>query len=218
MTQTAFATSFENLPREVPVFPLSGVLLLPMATLPLNIFEPRYMAMIEDALGAGRIIALAQPLQPSDDPSPLYSVGCLGRIVSFMETSLERFEISLLGLCRVRLLDEVDGKAGYRRFKADYDEFEVDGTPPPKVLFSEADDFFTVLNAYADTHGFSFDWEMLRSIPHGNLVNALSMACPFDPREKQALLEAPTPQDRANLLHNLLQISLVPSLSSESTQ
>lgn len=218
MTRTTFATAFENLPQEVPVFPLSGVLLLPMATIPLTIFEPRYVAMTEDALGAGRFIVLVQTLNPRETPPTLYSVGCLGRIVSFMETSQEGFEISLLGLCRVRLLDEVEGNTPYRRFKVDYSDFEQDGAPSPKILFPEPEAFFEALGAYADAHGFSFDRDVLRNIPHGNLVNALSMACPFDPREKQALLEAPTPQDRADLLHNLLQISLIPSLSSESTQ
>lgn len=209
---------FEDLPDEVPVFPLDSVLLLPWATLPLNIFEPRYLAMVDDALGAGRVLAIVQPMGPETPDGTLYSVGCIGRIVSFLETSPERYEISLTGLSRFRLTEERACDRGYRRFAANYQDFAGDLTPPPRQLLDRPDDFFDILETYSESVGFPFDGDILRSIPHGNLVNALSMACPFDPREKQALLEAETPKARARLLHNLLQISRGSPLSSGSTQ
>ncbi|MBE1237262.1 LON peptidase substrate-binding domain-containing protein [Phaeovibrio sulfidiphilus] len=210
-----------TLPDAVPVYPLSGVLLLPSATLPLDIVEPHHCAMVEDALAEGRHMALVQPVSSRPGEAGLYRVGCLGRIISFLETGEGRYEIGLLGLRRVHLLDEQACDRGYRRFSLRAEDLPAGEPQDSAFLFDDLDDldtFFDTLSAYAETYSIGFDHEVLRSIPAQNLVNALCMACPFDPREKQALLEAENLRARAVLLHNLLQISLRSPLSSDSTQ
>lgn len=209
MTGRLFQPRKEDLPQEVPVFPLSGALLLPGGHLPLNIFEPRYLSMTLDALGQGRMFAMVQPRDPeSEEDSPaLYSVACLGRITAFAETDDGRLEITLLGLTRFHLGAELALLNGYRRVTADYSAFVADLDPVPRSLFGEdREAFLTVLRAYAGAIGLSFDWKVIAEIPDAALVTSLAMACPFEPREKQALLEAPTPVERARLLASLLEI------------
>ncbi len=203
MSARLFTPRYADLPRTVPVFPLPGALLLPGGQLPLNIFEPRYLAMTLDALGQGRVIAMVQPRDDSDPPA-LYSVACLGRITTFSETDDGRLLITLTGMIRLRVGEELPLENGYRRVKADYGPYADDLNPPPKQLSLDRETLFTHLKRVAGEAGLAFNWKTLDSIPDSALVNSLSMVCPFEPREKQGLLEAETLQDRADMLSALL--------------
>jgi Lon protease-like protein len=198
------------LPREFPVFPLPGALLLPRGKLPLNIFEPRYLAMTEDSLAAGRMFAMIQPdprLPDGPNGPGLYRVGCLGRLVSFNETDDGRYLITLLGLARFTVSEELAMRRGCRRVHADFSSFPADLAPPrddeagfdrPALLHA--------LRGYFTHRGIDANWETIDQMPDHALVVTLCMVCPFDPAEKQALLEAPTPAERPAALHTLLQI------------
>ena len=205
----AFHPAFEDLPGEIPIFPLSGALLLPEGRLPLNIFEPRYLAMVEDSLGAGRMFGMVQgdpslPRTPAG--SQVYRVGCLGRVSSFAETEDGRLLITLTGVIRYRIAEEIEGRRGYRRVRAAYDEFAadlaVDGPPP--ALDREA--LLGALRPYFRARGIEANWEAVEQTGDAMLVTTLSMVCPFDVREKQALLEAPGTAERASMLVALMQM------------
>jgi len=205
----AFHPALADLPPEIPIFPLSGALLLPEGRLPLNIFEPRYLAMVQDALGAGRMLGMVQGdpnLPKRGGDSQLYRVGCLGRISSFSETDDGRLLITLTGLIRYRIAEEIEGRRGYRRVRADYAEFaadlEVDAPPP--ALDREA--LVAALRPYFRARGIEANWEAVEGTGDAMLVTTLCMVCPFDVREKQALLEAPDAGERARMLVALMQM------------
>ncbi|MGX9966214.1 LON peptidase substrate-binding domain-containing protein [Roseomonas sp. F4] len=205
----AFQTPLEALPPEIPIFPLSGALLLPGGRLPLNIFEPRFLAMTEDALAAGRFLAMVQPdpaLPRTEIGSQIYRVGCLGRISSFAETEDGRYLITLTGVIRCRIEEEVGLRRGYRRARADYSPYAADlalDAPAPQV---DRASMLTALRPYFKARGIEANWEAVESTPDALLVTTLCMLCPFEVREKQALLEAPTVTDRAAMLVALLQM------------
>ncbi len=206
---TAFQPRFEELPDEFAVFPLEGALLLPKGRLPLNIFEPRYLAMTEDALAAGRMLAMIQP-DPAARPTPngpgLYRVGCLGRLSSFSETEDGRFLITLTGLIRFTLAGERAMRRGYRRVEGDYAGFSADLELEPRPIGVEREALLAALRGYFARRGFEANWDAIRRIPDGMLVVTLAMSCPFEPAEKQALLEAGTETERAIALLALLQM------------
>ncbi len=208
MTGSSLSTRFEDLPVTLPVFPLAGVLLLPRGKLPLNIFEPRYLAMTQDALGAGRLIGMIQPRRP-DDPAlvpELYTVGCAGRISQFAETDDGRYLITLSGVCRFELVDEVATIRGYRRAKVDWGRFRDDlAAPGPVELDREA--LVAGLRRYFEVQGIRADWDSIRSTSDERLVTTLSMICPFEPGEKQALLECPTLAERGDMLMALIDMA-----------
>ncbi len=198
----------DDLPVAFPVFPLAGALLLPRGRLPLNIFEPRYLAMTEDALGAGRMFGLVQPdpLRPRPESGPgLYRVGCLGRICSFSETDDGRYLITLTGLCRFAVAEELAGRRGYRRVRGEFVPFLGDLDPPPTAGFDRKE-LFAALRGYFAHRGFDANWEAIEKLGDEMLVTTLAMACPFEPAEKQALLEAPAQAERAGTLLALLRI------------
>ena len=205
-----FHPTFDALPAEIPVFPLSGALLLPEGRLPLNIFEPRYLAMVQDSLGTGRLFGMVQgdPALPRQGgEAQLYRVGCLGRVSSFAEAEDGRLLITLTGVIRYRIAGEIEGRRGYRRVRADYAEFAADldlGAPPP-VLDRAA--LLGALRPYFRARGIEANWEAIEGTGDATLVTTLSMLCPFDVREKQALLEAPGVEDRARMLIALLQMN-----------
>lgn len=211
-----FHPRFEELPGTVAVFPLTGVLLIPGGRLPLNIFEPRYLNMVEDALAAGRMMAMVQPrdslpdAEPDEAPPALYDVACLGRITAFEETPDGRLSITLLGLNRFRLGEELPLHRGFRRVRADYAPFPHD-LDDPVGLQIDRDRLFSVLKPFAARHGLTFNWDIMREVDTRPLVTSLAMVCPFEPREKQALLEAATPQDRADLMLALLEMGAIES-------
>jgi len=213
-------TRFEELPAHLPIFPLSGALLLPWGRLPLNIFEPRYLNMTLDALMVGRIFGMIQPdpeKAPKNAPGTekipleaepaLYQVGCAGRIASFEETEDGRLLILLKGLCRFRVVKEIDGRSGYRRVQAAYDAFKPDMDLPGKFDL-DREKMLTYLKPYLESHSIPVNADLLKGLSDANLVTTLCMICPFNPREKQALLEADSISDRATVLIKLLQMGV----------
>jgi Lon protease-like protein len=204
-------TRFEDLPEELPIFPLSGALLLPWGRLPLNIFEPRYLNMILDALGAGRILGMLQPDYDRESKDgggepAVYSIGCAGRIASFEETEDGRLLILLKGLCRFSIVSEIEGRKGYRRVKASYDAFKTDLDVPANFEVAR-EILFARLKPYLEANAMKLSVEVLKGLSDSTLVTSLCMVCPFDPREKQALLEAKTLKARYDALLALLQIA-----------
>lgn len=204
-----FQSAPEQLPAEIAVFPLSGALLLPGGKLPLNIFEPRYLAMVLDSLAEGRMFGMVQgdPSAARDEHGEgLFRVGCLGRISSFAETEDGRLLITLSGLLRFRIADELAMRRGYRRVRADYDPYLDDLDPPePGELPREA--ILAALKPYFVAKGIDANWSAIEQMSCPTLVTTLSMVCPFAVAEKQALLEAATPAERAGDLVALLRMA-----------
>ncbi len=208
MTASAWHPAYEDLPGEIAVFPLTGALLLPQGRLPLNIFEPRYLAMTLDSLAEGRMFGMVQP-NPSEPPGEtgpaLYRVGCLGRLSSFSETEDGRLLITLTGIIRFEIIAELPMRRGYRRVRVDYSAFAEDldlaqGPDLDRVRLERG------LRAFFRARGIDANWQAVREMSNASLVTTLSMVCPFEPCEKQALLEAPTVDDRADLLLALIEI------------
>jgi uncharacterized protein len=203
----------------LPIFPLAGVLLLPRGRLPLNIFEPRYLAMTRDALAGDRLIGMVQPsdsnLPPTGNP-PVYPTGCAGRITSFSETDDGRYLITLTGLCRFRIREELPLQNGYRRVVPRWDEFAHDLRTPREPDF-DRERLIRGLRAYFDKHQIKAEWDAIGSVPSDRLVTSIAMVCPFEPSEKQALLEAGDLDQRAELLTAIVEMSLVERPSEGSS-
>jgi len=179
--------------------------------LPLNVFEPRYLALTEDALAAGRMFGMVQPdpSRPEEEFGPaMFGVGCLGRLVSFSETDDGRYLITLLGLSRFRVVAEGAMRRGYRRVQADFSAFPDDLAAPAEVSGVDRAALAADLKAYFAHRGIEGNWEAIGKMPDHDLVVTLCMACPFGPLEKQALLEAATPPERAATLQALLRMDL----------
>jgi len=205
----AFHPRPEDLPEAFGIFPLEGALLLPGGQLPLNIFEPRYLALVEDALGAGRMFGMVQPdpAAPACANGPgLYRIGCLGRLSAFSETGDGRLLITLTGLARFAIAREVEMRRGYRRVEADLRPYLADLAPGASPVSFDRAALLIALRAYFKARGITANWEAIDAAADASLVTTLAMACPFPPAEKQALLEAATPGDRARVLTALLQI------------
>ena len=197
---------FEDLPRVIPVFPLGGALLLPHASRPLNIFEPRYLNMVDDAMASERVIGMVQTAPGGSRERPhLAGVGCAGRITAFSETSDGRYLITLTGLARFRLGDELPASTPYRRVRADFSAFEAD-LEPLRRTDDDRETLLEPLKRYLDLRGLRLDWEMAKTAPVEPLVNSLAMALPFGIAEQQALLEAHTPEERRAILITLISI------------
>jgi len=209
MREQPFYHHIDDLPERFPVFPLAGALLLPRGHLPLNIFEPRYLAMIDDALGAERLIGMIQPCDPHDSSaSPaLYSTGCAGRLTSFTETDDGRYLITLTGICRFRIARELDCLTPYRQLVGDFTPYKDDLNPKSRNLGVDRDHLLDVLKIYLALRQLETDWDAVKQAPGETLVDSLCAICPFDPQEKQALLEAATLTDRAEILITLLEMS-----------
>lgn len=196
-----------DLPQVIPVFPLPGAILLPRGQLPLNIFEPRYLNMVDDAMAGDRIIGLLQPRAGTSGLPNLSPVGCAGRITSFAETSDGRYLITLTGCARFRLASELSAQTPYRQIRADFAPFESDlSAPPEDDIGVDRDGLLDALRAYLETRGLDIDWDTAETAPPEALINSLSMALPFEPPEKQALLEAVSLTDRSAVLTALLTI------------
>jgi Lon protease-like protein len=198
----------QDLPAMFPVFPLAGALLLPRGRLPLNIFEPRYLAMTEEALGCGRMFGMVQPdpQHPKLEAGPaLYRVGCLGRLSSFSETDDGRYLITLTGVCRFAIAQELSPRRGFRRVRADFAGFTDDLAPPDAAGF-DREELLAALRRYFAHRGFEANWDAIGQMSDDLLLITLAMVCPFEPAEKQALLEAANHADRAATLLALLRI------------
>ncbi len=214
------------LPEILPIFPLTGVMLLPGTVLPLHIFEPRYRAMIEDALEGERVFGMIQPLAPQNDNRgaqpgaetlnpELYKVGCAGYIEKWEKLPDGRFFIQLKGVNRFRFTEELELRRGYRRVKADYHEFS-DGAPGQNWQCDRAA-VLSALSGYGRAHGMQVRPEQAEKFSDLELVNLLGVSLPFHPAEKQALLEAPTLKDREKMLVDLLRLGAAPLDAGEET-
>ena len=195
-----------DLPATVPVFPLEGAVLLPGSALPLNIFEPRYLAMIQDSMAGDRLIGIVQP-RGDQEPPALYGVGGLGRITEFAETGDGRYLIVLSGVVRFRVAAEVEDDAPYRSVEADYSPFAGDLENAPSLTPDARKSVEDALRCYLDANGLSADWDAVAQADDDALVRTLSAVCPFEPVEKQALLESPDLGSRAELLIALMQFA-----------
>jgi Lon protease-like protein len=198
-----------DLPETIPVFPLTGALLLPRGRLPLNIFEPRYLTMVDDAMSGDRIIGMIQPEKPeASTPPPLYPVGCAGRIVSYEETADGRMLITLSGVSRFRVREEMNVGTLYRQCRVDFGEFAGDFDADGAGKDVDRAALLQTLRNYLEANRIEADWSGIRDAPIEALVNGLSMMSPFGTREKQALLEAPDLKARADLLIAVTEFSL----------
>lgn len=212
MSGHSFDLTFGQLPDSIPVFPLTGVLLLPEGRLPLNIFEPRYLNMVQDALAAPRLIGMIQPTAPAaeGETPPLYRTGCAGRITSFSETDDGRLLITLTGICRFNVASELPPLRGYRRVVPDWSPFRADLEPPAtdNGTLLDRDRLDPALRAYFQQQGIDANWDAIQQAPDDRLITSLSMICPFDATEKQALLEADDPYRRAQMLLALIEMAV----------
>lgn len=199
-----------DLPGTIPIFPLPGALLLPRSRLPLHIFEPRYLAMLEDALKTpGRLIGMVQPNEvPGREGPGLQSIGCVGRVTQFSETEDGRYLITLAGISRFRVLREVEGFTPYRRCEVSWDGFARDLGPVEQDGDFDRAAFMSVLERYFDSMDLSTDWETLREAEDELLINSLAMLLDFEPEDKQALLEAPSLATRRETLVTLIEFAL----------
>ncbi|TPE60199.1 peptidase S16 [Sandaracinobacter neustonicus] len=200
-----------DLPATVRLFPLGGVILLPRAVLPLNIFEPRYLAMVRDAMATDQMIAMIQPREshPRDEVAKpdLYDIGTTGRITQYSETGDGRFLISLTGLARFRLTSELAATTPYRQAAVDYSAHERDWSPAEPLAAATRAHLETMLKSYLETQGLSADWDAVKSADDESLINTLATVCPFSNAERQALLEAATLPARASTLSTLMQFA-----------
>ncbi len=211
-----------NLPSEIPVFPLPGALLLPKAKLPLNLFEPKYLAMLDDVLKTSdRLIGMIQPTGGPEGKlghRKFHQIGCAGRLVSFNETKDGRYLITLEGISRYRYIESVDSFSPYIKAKISWDSFYEDlGKTKPDNNFNRRV-FLEILSRYFDAAQLSSDWSSLKEAEEELLINSLSMLCPFDPEEKQALLEAPSLEYRRETLVTLMEFNLNGGIDEDTLQ
>jgi uncharacterized protein len=199
--------SIAELPDVIPVFPLDGALLLPAGALPLQIFEPRYLNMVDDAMAGRRLIGMVQTRLGGDRGKPrLAKVGCVGRITAYAETGDGKYLITLTGVCRFCVGEEMAAAMPYRQVRADFAPYAGDLEPTGEDIEFERVPFLAALRRYLDLRGIGVDWEAVNAAPGPALINSLCMALPFDTNEKQALLEAALLEDRRMALAALLEI------------
>lgn len=209
MSRPEHQRTTRKLPDIIPLFPLEGALLLPGGQLPLNIFEPRYLRMVDDALGSARMIGMIQPRggDAPGAPAPLYDVGCAGRMTSFTETGDGRYLITLTGIRRFELTNELASDTPYRQGAADWSTFDIDAHKDASGDAVDREMFLEIMRDYLEAEGLKADWDAALAAPIDTLVSSLAMGCPFAPNEKQALLEAKTIAERADCLMTLMEMS-----------
>lgn len=215
-----------DLPAQIPVFPLRGVILLPRASLPLNIFEPRYLAMIDDVMSGRRVIGIIQPAGAADDTEPesplgkdvaLRRVGCAGRVTAYQELNDGRLIVSLTGIARFETLGEEASDLPYRTLRVSYDKFADDLTESAHSDDVDRAHLLRVLKSYLEANRLKADWSAIVNAPIEFLVNALSVMSPYGAEEKQALLEARDLKTRADVLVALAEMELAAGGSGGST-
>jgi uncharacterized protein len=207
-----------ELPEVIPVFPLPGALLLPRGQMPLNIFEPRYLAMVDDAFRDGRrLIGMIQPdvaHSPSEKNPVLFKVGCVGRITQLAETGDGRYILELTGVSRFRVIEELTVLTPYRQCKVDFFAFMDDFTARKGEEAVDRQALLDVLTDFLEANNLKVDWEGIESAPNEALVNALAMMSPYGPAEKQAMLEAPDLKTRAEILIAVTEMDLAKKRTS----
>ena len=197
----------KNLPKIIPVFPISNFIIFPNTTVPLNIFEPRYIEMVDDSMKSNKFIGMVQPktLDKNEESPNLYNVGCLGKIVSFQETKDGRYLIELKGLVRFNTVTEIENKKKYREFQINFDSFRNDFLDKKEqIKFSDLELIFKDLKSLFEKKGFIINWKALENQSLDETINALAMASPFSLEEKQALLEAENLNIRKNKIAEIL--------------
>jgi len=202
-----------DLPERIPVFPLRGALLLPSGQLPLNIFEPRYVAMVDEALRGPRLVGMIQPRPepggaPAEAPPALCEIGCVGRLVQLGETGDGRYLVTLAGICRFRVVKEIEAATPFRQCRVDAAAFPGDFDPRRGEAEVDREAVLRTFRAYLDANGLEADWESIERASNCGLVTALSMMSPWGPEEKQALLEAPDHRARAEALIAITEFAL----------
>ena len=207
--QNPFAIDFNDLPESLAVFPLASAFLLPSGQLPLNIFEPRYVQMIEDAMRSNRLIGMILPqIDQTEKETPiLEKTGCAGKIIEFSETMDGRYLITLAGIYRFNIDEELSTDKLYRTVKPDWAPYETD-TKAFSCLGLDRDKLKTLLKDYFVQHEMDCSWQAVDDAPDGKLITCLSMICPFEHQEKQALLEAPCCKTRAQMFMSMLEIAV----------
>jgi Lon protease-like protein len=206
-----------DLPETVPVFPLSGALLLPRGQMPLNIFEPRYLEMVDDSLRDGRrLIGMIQPdpAHPGTEDRPsLYRIGCVGRVTQFAETGDARYLLQLTGVARFRIVEELKVATAYRQCRVDFTSFIDDFVARKGEDLVDREAVLEALTAFLKANKLKADWQGIENAPNEALVNALAMMSPYDPAEKQAMLEAPDLKTRAEILVAVTEIALAKNMT-----
>ena len=197
-----------DLPKKIPVFPLSNFIIFPKTTIPLNIFETRYIEMINDSMSSNKLIGMIQPLNQNSvgqEDINLHQVGCLGKIVSFKETEDNRYLIELKGLIRFQIMNEIKSKKKYREYEVDFKRFNDDlDDKKEKLKFSDLELIFKDLKTLFEKRGFIINWKELEKQSLDEIINALAMASPFSLEEKQVLLEAENLNIRKNKIAEIL--------------
>lgn len=208
-----------DLPDAIPVFPLPGALVLPRSRLPLHIFEPRFLQMVEDTLKTSqRLIGMVQPSPSPGSDDAVHKIGCAGRITQFSETEDGRYMITLTGASRYRMRREIEGFCPYRRFEVSWAGFERDLGPAESDSAFDRARFLALLDRYFTSQNLSTDWETIKDAEDELLINSLSMLLNFDPEDKQALLEAPSLQTRRETLVTLIEYAMRGGANEELLQ
>lgn len=206
-----------DLPKTIPLFPLAGALLLPRTDLPLNIFEPRYLLMIEEAMKAERIIGIIQPQGSSDSSkAALEAVGCAGRITSYSETDDGRLLVTITGVCRFTIVEELDAATPFRQASVDYRPYAVDFVSETGARSVNREQLIKAFRQYLEANDMSADWNEVEAVSTEVLVNTLSLLAPYPARDKQALLEAPDLKSRADVLVALTELALAKTSTGTS--
>lgn len=221
MSRGPFDPTIEQLPRVLPIFPLTGALLLPGGKLPLNIFEPRYLAMTRDALKSDRLIGMVQPQEGEESgpvertPPAVYRLGCTGRITAFSETDDGRYQIILSGLCRFDIVEEIESINGYRRVIPDFAPYYNDLRKAPEGVVDRKR-LLASLRSYFKLQKIQADWSSIEAASDEHLITTLAMVCPFEPSEKQALLESPDLAERSRIMTALLEMVVLGNKAGEA--
>lgn len=210
----------EDLPNILPVFPLSNFIIFPRTTVPLNIFEPRYIQMIDESMKTNRLIGMIQPKKSGELKKPdLYKIGCAGKITSFNETDDGRYLIILNGICRFKIIDEINNDNLYRECKVDYDDFSIDlDEKSEEIKFSDLNLIFQDLKGLFKKQGYEINWKEVEKQSLDQTINTLSMASPFSLEEKQVLLESKDLSIRKEKLKEILNTYMVDNFNNKTLQ
>jgi hypothetical protein len=213
MTRSPFFPKFADLPLELPIFPLSGAVVMPGVQLPLNIFEPRYLNMVADALAGHRLIGMIQPTSETalDDVPEIHRIGCGGRITSYSETADGRIVLVLTGVCRFQVSAEIDGRNGYRRATVNWERFAADCHDQGQAI-GDRTGFLDSLKAYCTLRGVEVPWDDVKKMPDWDLVNLLCAHLPLSQEDKQALVETIPTNERASLMRGLMDMASAASM------
>lgn len=215
MIRNPFFPKFTDLPPELPIFPLAGAVVMPGVQLPLNIFEPRYLAMVADALASNHLVGMIQPTSETmnEEVPELHRIGCAGRITSYSETNDGRVLIVLSGVCRFQVSSEIAPQKGYRRVRADWERFAIDYQDHDSPI-PERKGFLVSLRTYCAMRGVEVPWEDVEQMPDRELTNLLCAHLPLNPEDKQALIETLPTSDRAALMRGLLDMAAAASVET----